>query len=151
MGGNEEPTDAHARRDIRASNDSGTGLIGTSAAVTVFLVFLLFAVQLLIGLYGRSVVTATAYDGARSVAGARVDHANPTAVATAQDAATARMRQQLGDVGSRATFDWNGSDADTIVLRVRANNPRLSFPGFDRPMLTDHIDRTVHARIERLR
>ena len=117
----------------------------------VFLVFLLFAVQLLIGLYGRSVVTSTAYDGARSVAGARVDHSDPTAVVGARATAVDRMRQQLGVVGSRATFDWSGSDADTVVLRVQADNPRFSIPGFTGPLLTDHIDRTVHARVERIR
>ena len=131
--------------------DGGAGLVGTSAAVLVFLVFLLFAVQLLIGLYGRSVVTGAAYDGARSVAGARVDHADPVAVATAQATAVDRMRQQLGEVGSRATFDWTGTDADTVVLRVQADNPRFSIPGFTGPLATDHIDRTVHARIERIR
>lgn len=117
----------------------------------VFLVFLLFAVQLLIGLYGRSVVTSTAYDGARAVAGARVDHDDPAAVTAAQATAVDRMRQQLGEVGSRATFDWSGTDADTVVLRVEADNPRFSIPGFTGPLLTDHIDRTVHARIERVR
>ena len=60
-----------------------------SAAVVVFLVFLLFAVQILIGLYGRSVVTGAAYDGARSVAGSRVDHDDPGAVARAQAGAVA--------------------------------------------------------------
>jgi hypothetical protein len=116
----------------------------------VFLVFLLFAVQILIGLYGRSVVTSAAYDGAHAVAGARVDHADPDAVAAAQAAATDRMRQQLGDVGSRATFDWSDSDADTVVLRVQADNPRFSLPGLTGSLSTDHIDRTVRARVERV-
>jgi Na+-transporting methylmalonyl-CoA/oxaloacetate decarboxylase gamma subunit len=125
--------------------------VTSSGAVLVFLVFLLFAVQLLIGLYGRSVVTSSAYDGARSVAGARVDHDDPVAVASAQAAAVDRMRQQLGDVGTRATFDWTGSDPDTVVLRIQADNPRFSFPGLTGALTTDHIDRTVHARVERLR
>jgi Flp pilus assembly protein TadG len=131
--------------------DAGAGLIGTAASVTVFLVLLLFAVQILVGLYGRSVVTSAAYDGARSVAGARVDHRDPDAVAAAQATAVDRMRRQLGDVGSRATFDWSASDADTVVLRIQADNPRFSFPGFSGPLATDHIDRTVTARVEQVR
>ncbi len=118
--------------------------------MVVFLVFLLFSVQILIGLYGRSVVTSAAYDGARSVAGNRVDHADPEAVARAQAAAVDRMRQQLGEVGQHARFDWTGSDADTVVLRVQADNPRFSFV-LTGPLATDHIDQTVHARVERFR
>ncbi len=135
----------------RVERDTGAGLIGTSVTVMVFLVFLLFTVQILIGLYGRSVVTSTAYDGARSVAGSRVAHDDPAAEEAARTAAVERMRRQLGDVGERAMFDWSGSDADTVVLRVQADNPRFSLPGFSGPLATDHIDRTVHARIERLR
>lgn len=116
----------------------------------MFLVFLLFAVQILIGLYGRSVVTSAAFDGAHAVAGARVDHGDPDAVARAQAIAVDRMRQQLGDVGRRATFDWSATDADTVVLRVQADNPRFSMPGFTAPLVTDRIDRTVRARIERV-
>jgi Flp pilus assembly protein TadG len=133
----------------RSFDDRGASLVSTSVAVLVFLVFLLFAVQITVGLFGRSVVTSAAYDGARSVAGARVDHGDPGAVARAQSAAVDRMRQQLGDVGTRATFDWSGTDADTVVLRVQADNPRFSIPGLTGPLATDHIDRTVRARVER--
>ena len=38
----------------------GAGLISTAAGVVVFLVFLLFAVQLLFGLYASSTVNAVA-------------------------------------------------------------------------------------------
>jgi Flp pilus assembly protein TadG len=141
-----------ARPDERfAASDRGASLVSTSVSVLVFLVFLLFAVQILVGLYGRSVVTSAAYDGAHAVAGSRVDHDDPDAVAEAQVAAVDRMRQQLGEVGSRATFDWSGTDADTVVLRVQADNPRFSIPGMTGPLATDHIDRTVRARVERPR
>jgi len=144
------PTSGRRTAD-RLGGDAGAGLIGTSAAVTVFLVFLLFAVQILIGLYGRSVVTGAAYDGAHSVAGARVDHTDPDAVARAQATAEDRMRQQLGEVGSRATFDWSGTDGATVVLRVQTDNPRFSIPGLTGPLSTDHIDRTVQVRVEQVR
>ena len=113
-------------------------------AVIVFLVFLLFAVQLLVGLYGRSVVTSAAYDGARIVAGHRT-----TDRAGARTRAEDRIRQQIGAMHLR--FDWTGSDDDTIVLRLQADNPRFLFPGFTGPLATDHIDRTVHVRVERVR
>ena len=46
----------------RVTGDRGTSMLGSMAAVVVFLLFLLFAVQLLFGLYTRSAVTGVAYD-----------------------------------------------------------------------------------------
>lgn len=123
--------------------DVGTGLIGTIASITVFLVFLLFAVQLLVGLYGRSVVTSVAYDGARSVAGHRSSH-DRAAELQAED----RMRQQVGSA-MRLAFDWSAGTDTEVVLRVQADNPRLLGLGLSGVLATDHIDRTVHVRIER--
>lgn len=113
--------------------------------MTVFLVFLLFAVQLLVGLYGRSVVTSVAYDGARSVAGHRSAH-DRAAEAQAEE----RMNQQVG-AGMHLSFDWSGRTADEVVLRVQADNPRFLWTGLTGALATDHIDRTVHVRIERER
>ena len=62
----------------RPAAAAGTGLISTIAGVTVFLAFLLFAVQLLMNLHATSAVTDAAWDGARHVAGARVDHGDPS-------------------------------------------------------------------------
>jgi hypothetical protein len=128
----------------RCRGDEGSGLIGTIGAVVVFLAFLLFAVQLLVGLYGRSVVTSAAYDGARLVAG----HRSSDRVAARTDAEQ-RMRQLVG--GLDPQFDWSGSDDDIVVLRVQADNPRFMLPGFAGPLATDHIDRTVTVRVERVR
>jgi hypothetical protein len=115
-----------------------------AAAVVVFLVFLLFTVQLLVGLYGRSVVTSAAYDGASRVAGHRsADQGR------ARADAEERVRQEVGDL--HVTFDWSASTADTVVLRVQADNPRFVFGGFGGPLATDHIDRTVSVRVERVR
>ena len=55
---------------VPAADDRGAGLISTAAGVVVFLVFLLFAVQLLFGLYASSTVTAVANDAAVRAASA---------------------------------------------------------------------------------
>ena len=128
----------------RLRGDAGTGLFSMVAAVVVFLVFLLFTVQLLVGLYGRSVVTSAAYDGASRVAGHR--SSDP---ASARADAEERVRQEVGDMN--LSFDWSASTIDTVVLRVQADNPRFAFPGFGGPLATDHIDRTVSVRVERVR
>ena len=131
--------------------DQGTGLVATIAGVSVFLVFLLFAVQLIIGLYATSAVTSAAFDGARQVAGHRVDHSRPDAVAAAQRSAEQRMRGELGRYGQQVTFDWSGSDASTVVLRVQAPAPRVGLPGVGQLASLSHIDRLVRVRIEELR
>ena len=133
----------------RYSGDSGTGLISSVASITVFLTFLLFAVQLLFGLYTRSVVTDVAYDGARQVAGLRSTPDGGPFAASARARAEARMRQQLGQAGERARYDWSNSDDDTIALRVQIDTPRFIVIGFAGPLAIDHIDRTVRVRIER--
>ncbi|MDQ3756428.1 MAG: hypothetical protein M3394_01070, partial [Actinomycetota bacterium] len=48
----------------------GSGLLGTVVGGLVFLSLLFFAVQVVLGLYATSVVTAVAYDAAKAVAGA---------------------------------------------------------------------------------
>ncbi len=131
--------------------DDGTGLIGTTSGVLAFLCFLLFAVQLLIGLHARTVVTSVALAGAHRVATARVDHGDPTAIASARTEAEAEMRQMLGRQGEHTSFDWSGSSPDEVVLRVHADLPRFLLPGIQRRLATDAVDRTVRVRVERLR
>ncbi|MGZ4709009.1 MAG: hypothetical protein ACXWBN_09760 [Acidimicrobiales bacterium] len=114
----------------------------------VFLAFLLFAVQLLIDLYATSTATSAAFDGARLVAGSRTDHATPDSVARAQAEAERRMRDELGELGDRVTFDWTGSDGDVVAVRVQGPAPRFLLPGLGGPLGFDTIDRTARVRVE---
>ncbi len=128
----------------RCRGDAGTGLFANVGAIVVFLAFLLFAVQLLVGLYARSMLSGVAYDGARSVAGYRSTDRD-----RARAQAEQRMRQEVGDLA--LVFDWSTSTDDTIVLRVQADSPRFLLPGLAGPLTTDHIDRQVSVRVERPR
>lgn len=119
--------------------------------MTVFLAFLFFAVQLLFNLYATSVVTSTAYEGARTVAGHSVDHGDPAAGERARADAEREMRDLLGAYGERVTFDWSATTADTVSLRVRAHNPKLTFAGLGQRLGFDEIDRTITIRIEETR
>ncbi|MGZ4706390.1 MAG: hypothetical protein ACXWCM_16120 [Acidimicrobiales bacterium] len=132
----------------RRGRERGAGLIGTIAGVLVFLAFLLFAVQLLIDLYATSAATSAAFDGARLVAGSRTDHATPDSVARAQAEAERRMRDELGELGDRVTFDWTGSDGDVVAVRVQGPAPRFLLPGLGGPLGFDTIDRTARVRVE---
>lgn len=128
-----------------ATVESGTGLIGSVAGVSVFLCFVLFAVQIAYDLYATSAVTAAAFDAARVVAGAeaRGDHAAVTR-------AEADARRVLGTYGERVRFEWSVDD-DHIAVRVQATNPGFLPAAVRRPLGVDHVDRTVRARVERVR
>ncbi|MDP9402072.1 MAG: hypothetical protein M3P85_01790 [Actinomycetota bacterium] len=128
----------------RKGGESGAGVISSMLGVFVFLLLLLFAVQVLYGLYATSVVTAVTYDAAKAVAGS---DGGDAARAVAQRNATS----QLGRYGRDVTFDWGESDDDAVRLEVRARRPSFlprelvgdTFPG--------DIVRTVRVRTEKTR
>ena len=136
-------TTASASRRRTARREAGTGLIGTVVGVTVFLLFLLFAVQMLVRLYATSALTAASFDAARRVASA--DPASRVAVA---QAAEANARRGLGSFGrDHASFEWRQLDGDQIVVEVRGRPPTfLPLPGW-----IGLIDRTIRVRTERFR
>lgn len=131
----------------RLVSDRGAGLVSTMTGFLVFLIFLLFACQLLIGLFARSAVAAAAFDGAHSVA--VQGGIDPSATASARATAEQRMRDLLGRAGDDASFDWSGTDADWVQVRVQMPAPRFGWPGFGGTPST--IDRVARVRVEDLR
>jgi hypothetical protein len=111
---------------------------------SVFLVMLLFAVQVLFNLYAASVVTAVSYDAARRVAGS---DGGPGLVAEAENQA----RQELGRYAARVSFDWSATSTDEVVLRVQTRNPHVLLPVLAGPAALDRLDRTIRVRVERFR
>jgi hypothetical protein len=123
-------------------DERGGGLVQLWAGFFVFLVMLLFAVQVLFNLYAASVVTAVSYDAARRVAGS---DGGPGYVAEAE----AQARQSLGRYAGRVTFDWSASSPEEVVLRVQSDNPSLLLPVVAGPVAFDRLDRTIRIRVER--
>lgn len=126
----------------------GVGVFATAFGFTVFLIFLLFTVQVLFGLYARTTVTAVAADLAQRAAneGAALDEARFAAYS--QDA-----RRRLGDYGDDARFRFAFADADgdgthdTVAVTVDATLPILlpvRWSGYSPADFT----RTMRARIE---
>jgi hypothetical protein len=130
------------RRDGRRRAEDGTGLIGSTVGVLVFVVFLLLGVQVLFDLYARSAVTAATFDAARVVAGADAGGASG-AEADAEGAA----RRMLGHYGQGAEFRW-AVEADAIALTVHVRSPSLLPALVTRPLSLDTIERTVRVRRE---
>lgn len=113
--------------------------------IAMFLVLLLFGVQVIFSLYARSVVTSVAYEGARTVAG--FDASERRAAATGS--VTSEMRSRLGQFGQeRLNVEWNLSNPDVVVLRVTAEVPTVL------PLLVGDgstlstIDRSFEVRTE---
>lgn len=125
--------------------ERGSGLLSSVAGVVVFLVFLLFAVQLLFGLYATSTVNAVANDAATRAASA---DAPPLRLIEAE------ARASLGEVGRSAEFTWWEDDVDrdgqldTVVLEVVARPPRFVPPSIGGAVGLDEIRRVVRIRRE---
>ena len=122
----------------------GGGPISLWLGFFVFLVMLLFAVQVLFNLYAASVVTAVSYDAARRVAGSEGGSEYITD-------AEAQARQSLGRYASRVVFDWSATTEDEVVLRVQTENPTVLLPVLAGPGPLHQLDRTIRVRVERFR
>ncbi len=125
-------------------DERGGGPVSIWIGFSVFLVMLLFAVQVLFNLYAASVVTAVSYDAARRVAGSAGGSAH---MAEAEEQA----RQMLGRYSDRVSFDWSGTNDDEVVLRVQSDNPSVLLPVLAGPAAFDSIERTIRVRVERFR
>ena len=136
-----------SRHRARAADD-GTALVGTLFGVTAFLLLLLFAVQVLLGLYTTTVVTSAAADAANELS-------------HAPDPTDQRVQQEIGDRAAdrlgafargpdRFVLDWDGTDGDTVVVTVHARKMTLLPPALG-SALGNRIDRTIRVRTERVR
>lgn len=113
----------------------GAGLFGSALGVVIFLVFLLFAMQLLWGMYATSVITAAAYDAGRT--SARTGDA---------DAGTARFARSIGSYDATVAIAVGD---ETVVVTVRGDNPALLPDRFARTLPFGTIDRRLEIRRER--
>jgi hypothetical protein len=110
--------------------------------VFVFLVFLLFACHLLLGLYARSVVAAAAFDGAQYLA------RHPEAGVAGEAGAEQTVRGQVGS--SLRGVRVGRPDGDHVEVTVEAVGPRFLAAAW-LPGASDTIVRTARVRIERAR
>lgn len=129
--------------------DRATGVFGTTFGFTVFLIFLLFTVQLLFGLYVRTTVTAVATDLAQQAANDGPPVLAPERVAFLEDEA----RRRLGSYADDAAFEFGLADADgdgrddTVTVHVDASLPTL-LPARWIPGSPTSFERTMRARLE---
>jgi hypothetical protein len=132
---------------LPVDSDAGAGLIGTIGGLTVFLMLLTFAVQMLFNLYATSAVTAVAHDAAAMAASGEIDRTDPDAVADAIRDAETHARGLLGDYGERSRFAWDLSD-DRVRLTITASHPRIAMAAVSGVFGLNEVERSVEVRIE---
>lgn len=124
----------------------GAGLLGALAALLVFLILLLAAVQVLFNLHADSMVTSAGFEAARVVAG--FDRAADRCRAV--DAGDRRFKEALGRFGTAGSIrlDWTCNDPDQVRLAVAAEYPTV-LPPFVRGLTgLGRLDRTITVRVE---
>lgn len=119
--------------------ERGAGVFATAAGTLAFLMLMIFAVQLLVGLHATTVITAVTNDAARRAAAAE---------APPQSVIEADARASLGAVGRAATFIWDESEPSSVALTVVATPPRFVPPSVGGMVGIDHVERTVRVRLE---
>lgn len=139
---------AGGRPAPRRAADRGTGIFATSASLLAFLLLLLFACQVIFGLYARTTLTAVASDAARQAARAGItDERDPRLSTIAAEA-----RDRLGRYGEQATITAQPVDTggragpDIIEVRVSADLPTLLPERWS--LGGGRVERTYRARIE---
>ena len=118
--------------------------------MTVFLAFLLFSVQLLTSLYATSTVTSVAHDGVREVAATGSISPDPASLEAEAARQEDRMRNLLGGHERHVDFSWSVT-TDQVELTVRTDNPSFLLRSLPATLPFSHVERTVVARIERVR
>jgi hypothetical protein len=124
---------------VRADADRGAGLLSTMFGALVFLIFLLFSAQLLLGLFTRTIATDAAQLGAQRLARG----------ASAGDA-RGDVEQVVGpDILLRA--GPVAAEPDVVRYEVAVKSPGLLGAPWMGPWATDEIVRQGYARLERFR
>lgn len=122
-------------RSRRTGEDErGAGLFSSVFGVLFFLVFLLFAIQLLWGMYATTVVTAAAYDAGRT-----------SARTGDPGAGAARFARSIGGYDAAVAIAVGD---ETVVVTVTGENPTLLPDRFARTLPFGSIERRLEIRRE---
>jgi hypothetical protein len=126
---------------MRVRDEGGTSVVGTTFGFAAFLGFLLFAVNIAVGLYARSTATAIGFDETR-----RLAQAGP---------GCAGADQTEGAVVDRLGGWWRqvqvlaACDGEVVSVRIDATSSRSLVPAvLLRPTRISELHRTFTVRIE---
>lgn len=125
--------------------ERGSGTVGALAGVGIIGLLLMVAANVLLHLHTASVVTAVAFDAARTVATAEPSGGAPGG----RSVAVASARALLGGKAAATSFDWSGTTPDTVRLRVTTPGPHLLPEPLLHRLGLATISRTAVVRAER--
>ena len=132
---------AHRRPGRQARDERGTGVVGTTFGFAAFLGFLLFAVNVAVGLYARSTATAIGFDHAR-----RLAQEGPGCVGA--DQTQESVADRLGGWWRQVQVVAR-CDGEVVSVRVDATSSRsLVPPALLRPSGVSELHRTFTVRVE---
>lgn len=134
---------------IAQPGEQGDGVLSTFVGVLMFLVFLLFTVQVTTHLHATTVVTTAAFDSAR-LASAADPAARACAVPSAAslERASAHFTDLVGGLADHAAVTWAGTTSTEVVLSVAVTSPARLLNGTGVVTGLDRIERTVRLRRE---
>lgn len=127
-------------------SERGSGVAGTTFGVAVFLLLLVSAAHLLVGLWQTTAITSIARDAANEVA------TSPTSApaGTVELRALQRAREALGSLADGVELHFEHAVGDPeVVLRVRAPDLHLVPSGAAGLVGDEGLDRLVVVRRER--
>ena len=123
-------------------DEAGTSVLGTTFGFVAFLGFLLFAVNIAVGLYARSTATAIGFDHTRRLA------EQGGACAGGADATEAAVVDRLGGWWRRVEVAAS-CDGEVATVRVDASSSRSMLPSaLLRPTRLSELHRSFTVRIE---
>ena len=142
-------TAAVAEPGSEATLDRGAGLFGMMMALTVFLMLLMTAVQVLFNLYATTVVTGAAFDAARLVAG----YDSGADRCAAAVGAESRFWEALGGYrrNGSAELTWTCDRDDIVRLAVRAEHPTILPASLADLTGLGQMNRVIELRVEEVR
>jgi hypothetical protein len=128
-------------------------MVSSLAGLTVFLLFLLLAVQVLVGLYATSTVRATLHDAASRAATGGTDQADPVHLARLSDQAEASLGAmgERTDIRLRLVDDDGDGTGDVIAGEAVSVPPRFVPRSVGGMVGFEEIRASVRVRIERFR
>lgn len=132
-------------RRRRTRDENGTSVIGTTFGFVAFLGFLLFAVNLAVGLYARSTATAISFDETRRLALAGT--ACPDDLDDTRSAIVSRLGGWWRQVQVTASCSGDVANVQVDATSSRSLLPAVVF----RPTRLAEFHRTFTVRLEILR
>jgi hypothetical protein len=131
--------------------DRGAGMVSSVAGLTVFLLFMLFAVQVLFGLYATSTLRSTLYDAAsRAAAGGGTERADLALLADEAESSLGRMGDRTV-ITLRLVDDDGDGVGDVIVGDAVSVPPRVVPRSVGGMVGFEEIRASVRVRVERFR